>query len=511
VNTYLLAFTTAAVLSLFLTRVVRDFAIRRNWLDMPDAVRKMHAKPIPAVGGVAIAVSVTLGLLVTLVANTVVVDSIKGDARLVATIGVLALGMMLVGAWDDICGLSAHRKFALQIVLALAAWEAGFRIEGWGGTTLGFGVLSLPITVLWIVGLTNAFNMIDGVDGLAAGAALFATMALMVSSIVANQLTTAMLLAAVAGATAGFLRYNFNPASIFLGDSGSLLLGFTLALLAIDSSQKSTAAFAVAVPIVSLALPVLDTTVVVIRRLIRRQPLFAADRRHIHHVLLDRGESPRRVVIGLYAVCGLLGLVSLLFVSPASQRTTGAMLAMLGIAIGIGVQQLQLPELKALNAHVVQGIKAQRRLLAGGAIIHTMLDRMAAAATPAEVLAALGDGLTEAGFSSAALELPSNFPFGPLPTSWSAVAEGPLCVLHWDCGTTGTNPEVELNAPLLVASVPGRLILWTATGGNADAALVSWISNGVASALAAHLVRTSSSGDTFVIGAPATAAPPVIY
>ena len=491
-NTYLLAFIAAAVLSLFLTRVVRDFAIRRNWLDVPDAARKLHAKPIPAVGGVAILIAMTLALVVTVTIDTLVTDAFLESSRRVATIGVLSAAMMLVGAWDDVRGLSAPRKFALQIVLALIAWSLGFRIVGWGGATLSFGSLSLPITVLWLVGLANAFNMIDGVDGLAAGAALFATMALLVASVTANQLMSAVLLAALGGATAGFLRYNFNPASIFLGDSGSLMLGFVLGLLSIDSSQKSTAAFAVAVPLVSLALPVLDTTVVVIRRLIRRKPVYMGDRRHIHHVLLDGGRSPREVVILLYGVCGFLGLLSLLFVSPTSQRATGTMLAMLGIAMGIGIQQLQLPELKALNAHVVQGLKSQRRLLAGGAVVHTMLGRFAAATAPAAVLEALAEGLGEAEFSSAIVELPGGFPISDVPHAWEATFGASVCGLHWTRGGVTSRPALELNTPFSMENSSGRLILWAPPGANAEAALTSWIGNSVAQAFGDHLMRTGA-------------------
>ena len=268
-------------------------------------------------------------------------------------LSVCALGvlMMLVGLVDDFRSLRPVWKFMLQAAVAVAAWMADIRIESLGaywGDGFHLGVWSLPITVLWIVGITNAFNLLDGIDGLAAGAALFATMAMLGVAIISHQVTTALILAAIAGATAAFLRYNFNPASIFLGDSGSLFLGFTLSVLAIQSTQKSAAAFAVAVPIVSLGVPVLDTMVVVFRRLVSGRPVFTGDRRHIHHMLLDRGLSVRQVAMGMYAVSGALALVSLLVASP-SASLVGPVLAILGIAVAIGVQQLRIPELRVLE------------------------------------------------------------------------------------------------------------------------------------------------------------------
>jgi UDP-GlcNAc:undecaprenyl-phosphate GlcNAc-1-phosphate transferase len=355
-------------------------------------------------------------------------------------------------------------------------------------------MLSLPITVLWMVGITNAFNLIDGIDGLAAGAALFATLALLVVSIATGQLAVAAALAAVAGASAGFLRYNFNPASIFLGDSGSLFLGFILSVLSIESSQKSAVAFAVAVPIVSLGLPVLDTAVVITRRLIRRQPLFRGDRRHIHHMLLDRGMPPREVVIWLYAVCGLLGVLSMLVASP-SGRTVGPVLVMLGIAVGIGIQQLKIPELRALNAHVIRGLQRQRGLLAGGALVQSLLDDLAAASDGAQVLCVLSKSLEEAGFVGARLIVPKALKPGTLRSpDWT---EGPVTadeyatqLLEWRSQARGSESNViTLVIPLKEITTFGELTLVANSDDRHHAAIISWLANDVGRVVGTNLAR----------------------
>jgi UDP-GlcNAc:undecaprenyl-phosphate GlcNAc-1-phosphate transferase len=384
----LIALLVAAVASTVLTLAVRRLARDVGWLDAPDARRKQHEVPTPRAGGLAIyvAILVTFGVLA-------LVPLPAGGPPTPAIALIVALGgmMLLVGLYDDIRGMSPQAKLAAQTMIAIVAWAAGFRIlAGWsyadGGVTLG--VLSMPVTVLWIVAVTNAFNLIDGLDGLAAGIALFAMIALSVTSLLAGPTDVLLLLAVLAGATAGFLRYNFNRASIFLGDSGSLFLGFALALISIHASQKSTAALAIAVPIVSLGLPMLDTALVVIRRFVCRQSILRGDRRHIHHVLLERGFSPTSAVVLLYGVAGLLGLGSLLFVNPLG-RTAGLVLVILGAALVLAVRQLRIPEIRALNTYMSRHLRHQRDLLAGGVEMKVAIDRFASAASVRELFETL--------------------------------------------------------------------------------------------------------------------------
>jgi UDP-N-acetylmuramyl pentapeptide phosphotransferase/UDP-N-acetylglucosamine-1-phosphate transferase len=304
--------------------------------------------------------------------------------------------MMLVGLWDDLKNISSWKKFIAQSLVGFLCWLLGFRILAvWAGEALflQWG-LSLLLTVLWIVFITNAFNLIDGMDGLAAGSALFATLALLMMSVLNNLPLSALILFALAGSVVGFLRYNFCPASIFLGDSGSYLLGFLLAILSLRGSQKSTTALAIAVPLVALTLPVVDTSLAIARRFIKGKPIFSADKHHIHHVLIQRGFGTRHAVILLYGVSGLFGLISLLFINPGS-KTSGVILAIIGVCILFGIQQLNYPELRGLGGHLFRGLQNQRQLIAGSAVVAQMIDSVQKAKNLNDVMRAIGTGLEE--------------------------------------------------------------------------------------------------------------------
>jgi hypothetical protein len=201
------------------------------------------------------------------------------------------------------------------------------------------GILALPVTVLWLVGMSNAFNLIDGLDGLAAGLGLVATMGLLAAAALNGRWETAMVAAALAGALLGFLPYNFNPARVFLGDCGSLPVGFTLAAIAVHSSIKTSAAIAVAVPLLALALPILDVGLSVMRRFVRRRPVFGADRNHIHHRLIGLGLTPRRAVVTLYGVATLFTALALAVVAGPKQVTWAVGLIAL-LLLGAGVRAL---------------------------------------------------------------------------------------------------------------------------------------------------------------------------
>jgi hypothetical protein len=194
-------------------------------------------------------------------------------------------------------------------------------------------------TIIWVLAITNAFNLIDGLDGLAAGSALFSTMVVFTVALLHGPALVEVMTIALAGAILGFLRYNFNPATIFLGDSGSLLIGFLLSALALYGAQKAPTIVAVAIPIVSFGLPILETVLSVIRRLISGRPVFTADREHIHHKLLQHGMTHRQVVIVLYAVSACFAMLSLFLLWPTGS-SLGLVLAVLGIGIWIGVQHL---------------------------------------------------------------------------------------------------------------------------------------------------------------------------
>ncbi len=399
---YLIGFVIAAGASMALTVGVRALCGRRGWLDVPDH-RKRHAVPTPRIGGLAI----YLAMIVTL-ATLLAAGQWQPNPE-AATLQILSLaGLMLaVGMWDDLWGLSPRTKLGAQIAIAALAWLLGFRIiDTWSydGAGFEFGVFSLPVTVLWIVGITNAFNLIDGLDGLATGTAIFATLSLLFASLVTGQPDAVLLLAVLAGASAGFLRYNFNPASIFLGDSGSYLLGFTLAVVSIHTSQKSAAAFAIAMPVFALALPIVDTMLVIVRRVLSGRPIFAADRRHIHHALIERGLSHRSAVLVLYAIAALLGLVSLLFMNPTG-KPVGLAFAMLGVCALVGIQQLRIPELSALTVAMWRPLRHQRELVAAAVAMREARERLHAASSTAELFDAVRFVLERSTFSRAIVRL----------------------------------------------------------------------------------------------------------
>jgi UDP-GlcNAc:undecaprenyl-phosphate GlcNAc-1-phosphate transferase len=237
--------------------------------------------------------------------------------------------------------------------------------------------MGLAFTILWVLAITNAFNLIDGLDGLAAGSALFSTLvAFVVALLNGNSLVTVMTIA-LAGAILGFLRYNFNPATIFLGDSGSLFIGFLLSALALAGAQKAPTIVAVAIPVVSFGLPILETSLSILRRVISGRPVFTADREHIHHKLLQHGLTHRQVVIVLYAVSAVFALLSLFLLWPTGS-SLGLVLAVLGIGIWIGVQRLGYLELGELG-RVAQRTFEQRQIVINNLAIRRATEELKAA------------------------------------------------------------------------------------------------------------------------------------
>jgi UDP-GlcNAc:undecaprenyl-phosphate GlcNAc-1-phosphate transferase len=221
-------------------------------------------------------------------------------------------------------------------------------------------MIGLPVTIFWVIAITNAFNLIDGLDGLAAGSALFSTLVMFVVAALGNAPLISLITLALAGAILGFLRYNFNPATIFLGDCGSQFVGFMLSALALYGAQKAPTIIAVAIPLVSFGLPILETSLSVLRRFIGGRPVFTADREHIHHKLLEHGWSHRQVVIILYGVSAVFALLSLFLLWPTGS-TLGLVLAVVGTGIWLGVQHLGYLEFGEIR-RVAQRTIEQRRI-----------------------------------------------------------------------------------------------------------------------------------------------------
>jgi UDP-GlcNAc:undecaprenyl-phosphate GlcNAc-1-phosphate transferase len=332
--------------------------------------------PVPRLGGVAIYFS-----FMTVVILGVVIPWLLGSVSPLhsrAMVGLLgpALIIFFLGLYDDVYSLNAYWKFAVETVAAIGLYAGGYGIHNLGlvhgGQTLGWEYC-LPLTVLWVLLITNAFNFIDGLDGLAAGAAVFSAMVVFVMSLIASNGFIAFLSIALAGATLGFLRFNFHPATIFLGDSGSLFIGFMLAALALAGSQKAPTIVAVAIPIVSLGFPILDVVLAVARRFVAKKPLFDGDKSHIHHKLVRRGLSQRDAVLTLYAVTAGFGFMSLILLQQ--RRAIALVLAVAGIGIFLGVQQLRYQEFAELLS-LLQRVSRRRQVLANHVAIRHAAEKL---------------------------------------------------------------------------------------------------------------------------------------
>ena len=301
-----IAVAVALALSLAATPLAKKLAHRVGAIDDPKDPRKIHNDPIPRLGGLAI----FLGFFVSVLAFAEIDAQIRG-----ILIGVVII--VILGIIDDIISLRAYIKFLVQIVAAIVAVCHGVVVEILsnpfvfsGDEILSLNFLSIPMTIIWIVGITNAVNLIDGLDGLAVGVSTISSIAMLIIALITADPNVAIIMAALIGACIGFLPYNFNPAKIFMGDTGALLLGYVLATVSVVGLFKFYAVVSFAAPFLVLAVPLFDTSFAFFRRLIKGQNPMAPDRGHFHHRLLDLGLSQRQSVAIIYSVSGFLGLVA---------------------------------------------------------------------------------------------------------------------------------------------------------------------------------------------------------
>lgn len=338
-KSFLAAFVMALVASLVLTPLVRAVALSRGFIARSGG-RHLHAGRIPRLGGVAIAAAWCAALVSFLPLQGMGTDTLeKAHRQLIGLFGG-ALVLCLVGAVDDVRGLRVAYKLASQIFVACVAYYFGFRIEAislpfFGN--LGMGVFALPVTCLWIVGVTNAVNLIDGLDGLAAGVGLFAAVTGFVVAVLNGSLLVAMALAALIGVLFGFLFYNFNPARIFMGDSGSYFLGYVLATASVTGGlqQKTSTTVSLLVPTIALGLPIFDTLFSMLRRYLEKRPIFSPDRGHIHHRLLELGLTHRRTVVLLYAVSCAFAAAAIMVSLGGNWVKGGGLLAVILVLVGL--------------------------------------------------------------------------------------------------------------------------------------------------------------------------------
>ena len=416
---HILTFVSALLTSAFLTRWVRNFAVRRGWYSVPSLERHVHTRPIPRIGGVAI--------FLTLWCMVLLAHWVPGHFSPHLTLKILGPATIIfaLGLVDDFVGLNAYWKFSVQAIAAGLLFANGLGISRLSVLAhhpeLSW-MVGLPLTILWVLWITNAFNLIDGLDGLAAGSALFSTLVIAVTAVLFHSDGILFLTLVLSGAIAGFLRYNFNPASIFLGDCGSLLIGFLLSALALAGSQKAPTVVAVAIPIVSLGLPILDVSVSVLRRFLSCKRLFDADREHIHHKLLGRGISHRHTVLVLYGVSACFGLLSLFLLHPASTAAFSVAIVLV-IGILVGVRQLRYHEFGELG-RLASRTWSQRHVIANDVNIRRAADELRSCASLPQFCEILQRCLKPAGldgfglyFSSEVPDRAEVFPFTHLTAS----------------------------------------------------------------------------------------------
>jgi UDP-GlcNAc:undecaprenyl-phosphate GlcNAc-1-phosphate transferase len=361
-----LIFLVPILLSLALTPVVITYAKRIGAIDQPNE-RKVHTHPIPRLGGVVIYVSFFASLILAIFLH----PSLSSLAGLSPKNGLFLVGsltlVLLLGIWDDLKQLSPGKKFIGQVIAASIVYFSGFEITSithpMNASGMNLGFFSYFLTVLWIVGVTNAFNLIDGLDGLASGVALIVSVTIFSISLIKGDIATAVMAMLLAGSLIGFLRYNFQGARIFLGDSGSLFIGFTLAILSMQSSTKGGTAFSIIVPVLALGLPIMDTVLSMMRRFVRSvlpagtkrtgligklTTMFYPDKGHIHHQLISKGFSHRKVVLLLYVVSCFFGLAA--FAITLSNNFAATLIIIsIAIATVIGVRQLRYREMMILR------------------------------------------------------------------------------------------------------------------------------------------------------------------
>ena len=327
------ALVVALVVALVSTPVVKNLAIRVKAVDVPKDGRRMHDHPIPRMGGLAIFLGFLLSVLLFLELTPQMRGMLLG-----------AVIIVVLGIFDDIYSLPTMFKFVVQIVAALVAVLSGNVIEAVSNPNVfsadlywELGWLSIPVTVIWIVAITNAVNLIDGLDGLACGVSTISSMTLLVIALVVSEADVAILMAALAGGCLGFLPYNMNPAKIFMGDTGSTFLGYILAVVSIQGLFKFYTIISFAVPFLMLGLPIFDTCFAFIRRIAHGQSPMHADRSHVHHRLIDMGFSQKQAVAVLYIISAILGLSAVVLTSVGAVK---AMLFLLALCAAAGVAGL---------------------------------------------------------------------------------------------------------------------------------------------------------------------------
>lgn len=347
-RTYSIAFLLSFGVAALITPLVLRFATWLRLYDEPDGDRKIHAEAIPRLGGIAMAVAFALPLFGMYAVPNSMYAVLHGNESKLFSFAAGAACIIGLGIADDLRGVGAKTKLAVQCVAGLILWLGGISFEKITilGQTVVVGAFSLPLTMLWVATLVNAMNLIDGLDGLAAGVAFFTSFTLFTLALIDGNALLAVVSVCVAGATLGFLLYNFSPALIFMGDTGSMLLGYVFAACGLWATAKRSTALSLLLPAVAMGLPLFDTIFAFARRAISGRSPFSSDRAHIHHRMLDLGLNQRQVALGLYLVCVVLAATAIT-IRITDDLRYGAILVALVIAISGASRAMQTRRIRA--------------------------------------------------------------------------------------------------------------------------------------------------------------------
>ncbi|NQT32499.1 MAG: undecaprenyl/decaprenyl-phosphate alpha-N-acetylglucosaminyl 1-phosphate transferase [Candidatus Omnitrophica bacterium] len=311
--TYFLVFAIACGITFLITPTIRYVGLKFSVIDKKNT-RKIHTKIVTRFGGLGIYIGFIFALLTLF---TVRFGFGNLEFTSLWAIVMASTMILILGMYDDARGADAKVKFFVQILAAVLLINSGFLVKvisiPWGGA-LHLGIFSIPVTILWLVGVTNAINLIDGLDGLAAGIVFICSLGLFCKFLMFGAFLPAFFAVALAGACLGFLKYNFFPAKIFMGDTGSMFLGFSIAALAIWTGYKTTTAIILLVPIIALGIPILDTFLALVRRITRKQSPFHADKEHLHHILLKKKFTEKQVVYIFWAITLFLNIIACSFI-----------------------------------------------------------------------------------------------------------------------------------------------------------------------------------------------------
>ncbi len=370
-GSYLLVLAIAAGASFIMMPMLMVLA------EKLGAVDDTQDPPVPRVGGWTIALGTSLSLLLVGVVFAPTGATLLGNTQSLGAVALGALGILVLGAVDDLHPLPARVQLTVQALIAVGVFFLGVRVQ-----LISFPLGSLELhlaascvfTVIWLIGISNAFNLLDGADGVAAGSAFFSAAAIFIMSVSLGHPAIGLVAAALAGALLGFLPFNFPPARAYLGDSGSLLAGFLLAGLAVEGSTKGPTLVVIGVPLLAFGVPVLDTTITLVRRLVRGHSVFERDHDHVHHQLSRAGLSARQVVGVVYGASVAFALGAMLFLNPG-ERMHAVALLVIGAGVWVIARYLRLHELNELGRLVRRGTQ-QARAVAANVQLRRAVDRL---------------------------------------------------------------------------------------------------------------------------------------